>query len=100
MKLSVAIAARAGLGVPAIARETSWSFVGSAQQYQGSLRNGTGLHEDSRKAGTGNPAIVCAIFQIPSNVFVRGHFAESAAAAMLCIFSLSESRRGSALFQG
>src|SRR5256885_8232336 len=81
--------------------ETNWSRVGSAQQYQGSLRNGTRVWDgDILICGAGHPAAACAAFQMRSNVAGRDSFCRSAAAAISCIVSLRVSRRGSAFFHG
>src|SRR2546430_2957477 len=88
-----------GFGAP---METNWSGVGSAQQYQGSLRNGTPAWEraDKLMCEAVNPAATCAAFQMRSNVASRDSFCCSAAAAISCTVSLRASRRGSAFFQG
>src|SRR5437870_13133659 len=75
-----------GFGAP---METNWSRVGSAQQYQGSLRNGTPAWDgDILICGAGHPAAACAAFQMRSNVAGRDSFCRSAAAAISCIVSL------------
>src|SRR5437016_13835441 len=72
-----------GFGAP---METNWSRVGSAQQYQGSLRNGTPAWDGMDKliCGVGSPVAACAAFQILSNVAARDSFWRSAAAAISC----------------
>src|SRR5207302_4978425 len=82
--------------------ETNWSRVGSAQQYQGSLRNGTPGCDcvDMVIGGASNPATACAAFQMRSKVAGRDSFCRSAAAAISCTVSLRASTRGSAFFQG
>src|SRR5271154_1646728 len=63
--------------------ETNCAGVGSAQQYQGSLKNGTGT-EELCGAGTGAtiPAARCAACQILANASERESFCASALAAM------------------
>src|SRR5204863_5614066 len=79
-----------GFGAP---METNWSRVGSAQQYQGSLRNGTRVWDgDILICGAGHPAAACAAFQMRPNVAGRDSFCRSAAAAISCIVSLRVSR--------
>src|SRR5260370_29317603 len=56
--------------------ETNWSRVGSAQQYQGSLRNGTPAWDRGGGliCGAGKLAAACAAFQMRSNVAGRDSF--------------------------
>src|SRR5437762_12117729 len=81
--------------------ETNWSRVGSAQQYQGSLRNGTPAWD--RAGGlifrADNPAATWAALETRSNAASRDSFCRSAAAAISCTVSLRASMRGSAFFQ-
>ena len=81
---------------PNFAMGTNWSAVGSAQQYQGSLKKGAG-----RGAATGlneSGATFCnfaAAFQMWSNVSVRDSLFFPAAATMLETSSASVSITGS-----
>src|SRR6266550_4418456 len=77
--------------------ETNWSRVGSAQQYQGSLRNGTPAWDrvGGLIFGADNPAAAWAALQMRSNVAGRDSFCRSAAAAISCTVSLRASMRRS-----
>src|SRR5207249_11349863 len=87
-----------GFGAP---MATNWSRVGSAQQYQGSLRNGTPAWDrvGGLIFGADNPAAAWAALQMRWNVAGRDSFCRSAAAAISCTVSLRASMRGSAFFQ-
>src|SRR2546429_551100 len=63
--------------------ETNWSRVGSGQQYQGSLRNGTPAWDrvGGLIFGADNPAAAWAALQLGWNVAGRASFCRSAAAA-------------------
>src|SRR5262249_27921488 len=81
--------------------DTSCSVVGSAQQYQGSLRNGTAAAECIvGNTGGSIPAARWAASQIRANAAERPCLLRSASAAIDCTVSLSVSSRGSSLLQG
>src|SRR5271167_2852045 len=63
--------------------DTNCAGVGSAQQYQGSLKNGTGTEElCSVSAGATTPAAACAAPQILPNAAARESFCASQLAAI------------------
>src|SRR5271167_1766707 len=63
--------------------DTNCAGVGSAQQYQGSLKNGTGTEECcSVSAGATAPAAACAAPQILPNAAARESFCASQLAAI------------------
>src|SRR5216684_1555409 len=79
---------------------TNWSRVGSAQQYHGSLKNGTARPSVTWSSGASIPAAKCAASQIRKNAAARDSFFRSASAAIPCTVSLSKSTRQSAFFHG